>query len=259
MRRAISLREFLGALAVGGLLCFPFSAQSALDLNAQLIDAAKYGQSAQVSSLIAQGASVSAVDSFGYTALMWAVGHANAATVQLLLKAGASFPKGFDPMVAACKGGRADIVALLAASGRPAADVDATGTPAVTDAALSGSTATVAALLAAGADIDAQDASGRTALSRAAQLGMTGMVAYLLSRGASPNLYDRFGYTALLWAAHDGRSGAVDALLRGGADISIKGRDGLSAAKLASRRGFPQIATAIQSHAAASAQRGGAP
>lgn len=58
-------------------------------LNADLLEAAKNGQTGKVLSLIKTGADVSAKDNFGKTALMWTGANGHIKTANLIRAAGA--------------------------------------------------------------------------------------------------------------------------------------------------------------------------
>jgi ankyrin repeat protein len=214
-----------------------------------LVAAIKKGDLSALQAQLAQGADVGAKDQYGWTATMWAVGHANAPMLAALLNAGGDpAPAGapaFNAMIEAAKGDRPDVVALLAARGFACGAKDAQGVPALAYATAKVSTGTVAALLACKADVNAKDANGFTPLIRAVPNGQAGTASFLLAHGARPNARDGRGYTALMWAAHDGAAAAAKALLAAKADPAIKGKDGLTAYAIATARGRTDVAALL--------------
>jgi ankyrin repeat protein len=63
------------------------------DVNSDLLDAARKGDTATVQSLLGSGANVNATDEHGGTALMYAAVNGHTATVQALVDAGADVDK----------------------------------------------------------------------------------------------------------------------------------------------------------------------
>lgn len=210
-----------------------------------LVGAIKAGQgSVKVKALLAGGARIGDKDQYGWTASMWAVGHADAATVSALLAAGGDLAAapGFNPMVEAAKGGRSDVVALLAAKSFDCNAKDDRGRPALDYAVALSSTDTTAALLDCKADVNGRDAHGATPLISAVEMGQNAQAAFLLSHGAQPDLRDGNGFTALMWAARDGRADLVKTLLAGGATATLKSVTGQTAHAIAAARGFTDAA-----------------
>lgn len=228
------------AVLLAPLLYIGASAQEAAD--PPLITALKAGDSATVRALAKDASARDAKDRFGWTGAMWAAGHADAATLKLLLDAGASVSApGYDALGEAARNGAAANIPLLAAKGLDCSAKDASGAAPLHYAAAV-SAAAVDALLACKAKVNARDADGRTALTRAAQMGRADVVKKLLAAGAKVNLKDRLGYTALMWAAHEGRVDAVKALRAAKADPGLKALDGQTAQAMAASRGHADAA-----------------
>lgn len=213
------------------------------DEPASLIEAVKSGSAAQVRARLDAGDDPLAKDQYGWTAAMWAAGHASAATLALLIDRTGKYPGEFRPVVEAAKGGKGANAALLVSRGWQADERDATGSTALMLAAGAGSTTTVKALLDAGAAPGLKDGHGQTALMRASQTGHAAVVALLAGRkGAGLNARDENGFTALMWAARGGQVKAIGALLAAGADRAVRGLDGSTAAELAVKRGGAEAA-----------------
>ena len=78
--------RMITAMLVALLISIPAFAQ---DVNAQLLEAAKKGQTSEVLALLIAGAKVKEKDDKGWTALMYAAQGGHTETVQVLLDAGA--------------------------------------------------------------------------------------------------------------------------------------------------------------------------
>jgi len=221
---------------------------SAVVADPPLVAAVKEHDPSHLKALIAAGEGLEAKDQYGWTALMWAVGHCDAGTVQALLDAGAALPEdapSFSAVIEAAKGARADVLPILAAKGLDCSAKDETGTPALSFAVAHVSTATLKALLACKAKIDAKDAHGFTPLMRAVQLGQISAVKFLISKGAKVNVVDAQGRSALMLAAQDGRVEEAKALLAAKADPSLAGLDGRTAAQIAAARGHSDVSALL--------------
>src|SRR6266513_787656 len=145
----------------------PASASSQ-DLNKKLLDAAEAGDTAEVRSLLREGANPNAKGGYGSTALMGAAVRGHTETVRALLEKGAE----------------------VNAKGN-------TGRTALMEAALEGYTETVRTLLEKGAEVNAKDNAGWTPLFWAAFSRRTDTVRALLQTGADITVRDRDGETAL--------------------------------------------------------------
>ena len=213
-----------------------------------LVAAVKAGDLSGLKAAIAAGAAVGDKDKFGWTAVMWAIAHGGAPMTQALLNAGADpAPKGvpFDAMIEAAKGGRFDVVPLLAAKGLSCSEKDELGVPALSYAVSQVSTATALALIGCKADVNAPDSNGFTPLIRAVQAHQSAEVRLLIASGARLNVRDGQGYTALMWAAHNGFDDAAQALLAAKADHRLRGKNGQSARDIAQKRGSAGVAAVL--------------
>ena len=147
-----------------------------------------------VAALLRQGVDPNGADSYGSTALHWAVDLDDLATVELLIRAGAN-PKatnryGVAPLSLACTNGNAAIIGRL---------------------------------LDAGADPNTMAPGGETALMTASRTGKVDAVEILLARGADVNARESVrGQTALMWAAAEGHASAIRALVAAGADVNAR-------------------------------------
>src|SRR6266513_1845337 len=182
------------------------------DLNKKLLDAAEAGDTAEVRSLLREGANPNAKGGYGSTALMGAAVRGHTETVRALLEKGAE----------------------VNAKGN-------TGRTALMEAALEGYTETVRTLLEKGAEVNAKDNAGWTPLFWAAFSRRTDTVRALLEKGAEVNAKDDMGKTALIEAARQGRTETVRALLQAGADITVRDRDGETALSGAEKHNYSDV------------------
>jgi len=161
-----------------------------------LHEAARYGDTAAVEALLAEGRDVDARDRGRWTPLVWAAAYLHDDTLRVLIEAGAD-------LEAIGRAGKNSGTALMWAAKKPF------------------SRSTVALLLAAGADPDGTDQYGRTALMMAAQTGQVGNMRLLIAHGADVNrvndLPARHGRTALEIARKWGETEAADLLKQAGA------------------------------------------
>ncbi len=137
------------------------------DVNSQLIEAGKKGETRNIEGLLAAGAEVDAKDEKGVTALMHASAEGHIQSVEALLDAGADVDAqasdGLTALMVVARG-KTEIARALLDAG---ADVNAKAQHGVTPllvAVAMGNTLIVRALLDAGADVDAKADSGVTAL-----------------------------------------------------------------------------------------------
>ncbi len=126
------------------------------DVNSQLMEATRGGQTERVQELLEAGADVNAKIEGNVTALMFAASEGHTDTMRTLLEAGAEVGEKHS----------------------------FTGASALDYAALAGHTEAVVALLEAGVDVDAKDQGGRTALMWAKRNGHTEIAELLKKAGA---------------------------------------------------------------------------
>ena len=151
-RNAGTLRSFSAVLF---LLPFLFVHTAYGDMNAELIEAAKVGDTVKLKRLINQGVNVNVTNVKGTTALMWAAYKNHIEFVKVLIDSGV--------------------------------DVNAKtedGWTALMDAAIEGHAAMLKILIDAGADVNATQGDGNTASTWAAEKGHAGIVDILKRAGA---------------------------------------------------------------------------
>jgi uncharacterized protein len=201
------------------------------DLNKQLLDAAKAGNSEQVLELIAAGADVNAHDEHCWThsmrsCLMSSVRNGHTEIVQRL---NAQKNNGDTALILAAKNGHTNIVQELISAGAHINAQNNEGATALTYASYNGHTETVEQLFVAGADVNAQTKSYFTAILLATFKGHTAIVKSLVAAKAKVNIQNNNGYTPLIAAANCGHIDIVEALCEAFADATLRNNDGLSA------------------------------
>jgi len=181
-----------------------------------LFDAAQYGHSEVVKSLLEAGAEVDSKDShYRRTLLSWAAEEGHSEVVKSLLEA------------------KAEVDAKDNRYGR---------TP-LSWAAMNGHSEVVKSLLEAQAEVDAKDEYGRTPLSWAAMDGHSEVVKSLLEAQlqAEVDAKDKYGQTPLSWAARNGHSEVVKLLLQAKAEVDVKDKDGKTPLELAQGKGYKDV------------------
>jgi len=191
-------------------------------LDARLFAAAASGEVAVVQELLARGASVSARDEHGGTALMAAT-HANQVeTAALLVAAGSDVN---------AKDDRQDSPYLFAGA--------------------EGRLAILKITLAAGADLKSTNRFGGTALIPACEKGHLENVKVLLQTKIDVNHVNRLGWTALMETAMKKKRGPVHTeitrlLLAAGADPNIPDKQGVTPLSHAVQAGNLEIAALLR-------------
>ena len=185
-------KKLTGSMLLATLL--PATAGGAAAQGTGLLDAARAADAAGVIVLLDQGASASARQADGATALHWAAHWDDAVMADALLGAGADVDAANDfgatPLWLACR---------------------------------NGSETMVAALLAAGADANAALPSGETVLMTASRTGSAEAVRLLVSHGADLNAREHTrGQTALMWAVAQQHPDVVETLIALGADVHAR-------------------------------------
>ena len=210
------------AALVAGTIILPWTAAAA---DAPLLEAAKSGDAARVSALLADGADARAASPDGTTALHWAARAASAEAVERLLAAGAD-PEpanryGVTPLALAAESGEPAVVGTLLAAGADPNTATPAGETVLMVAARTGRVPVLDQLLAAGATVDATESwRGQTALMWAAAENNADAVARLLAAGADVEARSSSGLTPLLFAVREGQLDATRALLAGGAGVN---------------------------------------
>jgi uncharacterized protein len=198
------------------------SGSGAATLDAALIEAARRGDAGEVRRLLEQGASVTARDPEGATALVAAAYGNHLEAARALVEAGADVN---------AKDRTEQSAFLLATSENYLELLDLT--------------------LAAGADVAAKDSYNGTGLIRAAERGHAEVVRRLLATPIEVDHVNRLGWTALLEAVILGDGGpdhlrTVRLLVEAGADVDLPDRDGVTVLAHAERRGQEQIAAVLR-------------
>lgn len=171
----------------------------------RLFHAAAHGDSKLVAKLLDSGANPAASDEDGWTALLWASAHGDAASVELLVAAGSDLEavttrEKQTPLILAARLNRVEVVRTLIKRGAKIRSVDGIGWNALMWAALKGREDVVTELLKAGAGANVVDSDGNTPLILAARQGRVETVAILLSHGADRKAKNSDGKTALDYA-----------------------------------------------------------
>ncbi|SOZ40221.1 ankyrin repeat domain-containing protein [Cupriavidus neocaledonicus] len=183
----------------------------------QLREAAARGDAAQVSALLAQGASIDARDAQGRTALLLATHHNRVQAARVLIDAGA------------------DVNAQDAIHDSPYLYAGARGLNEI-----------LRLTLAHGADLRSTNRYGGTALIPAAERGHVETVRMLIAAGVAVDHVNRLTWTALLEAIILGNGGAahteiVRLLVQAGANVNLADGDGVTPLQHARQRGYWQI------------------
>ena len=215
-------------------------------LNQQLLQAAGAGDTAEVLSLIREGAGVNARGAtYGNTALIDAAARGYTATVRAVLEKGGEVDArdnaGRTALMEAAFGGYTDTVRLLLEKGAKVNATDHEGWTPLFWAAFSRRSDTIRLLLEKGADVNAKNKHEDNALIHAAYGGDMDTVAVLLDHHADVNAKDDMGKTALIEAARQGHTDAVRLLLENGAAVDLQALDGSTALSLATQQRYSDI------------------
>jgi ankyrin repeat protein len=195
------------------------------DGTSALMEAAVADDAGVLRTLLDRGADINAKNQAGATALMWAAGDYD--KTRLLLDRGAVLSASSDSgrtalMIAAGGGHATEIAQLLVEKGADARYAH-DGYTVLMEAAEQGDRELVDLLLKQGANVKSTNRVGWTALHNGAMNGNTGIVADLIIGGADANARENFhGTTPLHWAAASGNAEVVKLLLAHGADPNVK-------------------------------------
>ncbi|MDH3671668.1 MAG: ankyrin repeat domain-containing protein [Gammaproteobacteria bacterium] len=208
------------------------------DLDDRLIEAVKFGKTAEVQELLSLGADADVMDPYKRSVLLLAARRGYVSIVKLLVgryaNVNAENHLQKTALMGAALNGYLEIVEILL---RENADVNAKnwlGETAIGWATINGHPKIVALLLRYGAEYDSADGHGWTPLMYAAKKSHTDIVKLLLENGADPNVPGDKGWSPLMIAAERGNTEAVEVLLAKGADlfaISLRQETALSLAE----------------------------
>lgn len=249
----LTIRASLGIPVLMAAALFVWPSGPGHAAGSPLADAARDGELAPVTDLIAQGSDVNLAASDGSTALLWAAYHHHAEMAHALLAAGADpdVPNNFGvtPLVQASRTGDAAVMEVLLDGGADITLAHPEGLTPLMAAAGTGRLDAVRLLLDRGADPNAADSfQNQTALMWAAAEGHLDVVDTLLLAGADPNAQARFseltkrsdygdypsgGFTALMWAVRNGNEDIVRRLVEAGADLNLRNGDDATAMMIA--------------------------
>jgi len=209
-------------LRLTSILLLTSSCFAAALTDTNLLDAVKSENVTAVKAALAKGASVTAADPDGSTALHWAA------------------QRNHDEIVAA----------LMAAGAKVEAKTRFNVTP-ISLAAMNGNAKMIARMLDAGADANGTSNEGQTLLMTASLHGNPDAVKLLIQRGAKVNTIEPYrGQTAMMFAAGEGNAKAVAQLVEFGGDVKLKSKGGYTAFLLAVRNRHMDAAKVLLAHGA---------
>lgn len=176
-----------------------------------LMAAASVGAASAVSALLESSPElVNAVDSTGFTALVYAVEENQLESARLLLKAGADpnikTHSGWTALMSASSEGRDQLVELLVDQGAHLETGNGYRWTAVHHAVLDRRYSTLKLLLERGASPNAASVNGLTPLMEAARKGDRESAELLIRHGGDPDLVAEFGKSAIQLAEAQGHS-----------------------------------------------------
>ncbi|CAN0298702.1 unnamed protein product, partial [Scytosiphon promiscuus] len=232
--------------------------------------AVEQGNVEAVKLLIEHGASLSAADKRGRTALHLAIEHVDLAIehvdtseerlaiIDALLEAGGDVDarEGEDdeaPLHVATRRGSVETVAALLRHGANSNKLDRNNQAPLYLAVREENIDAVRALVSAGAQLSRRGGDdGLTALIMAAKVGKVDAVRVLVEHGASLNATSTSGKTALHLAATHDEAAAARVLLEAGARVDERDHEGETPLHVASSLGSSEVVTALLNHGACS-------
>lgn len=200
-------------------------------VDAQLLAAAKRGDTAAVESLLQQGATIEAIDQNKETPLILVASAGHADTVKMLLNHGANVDARDEydntALIEAAQRGYTDIVKVLLGKHADVEVIAKYSGNALGLAAANGHTEIVKLLLDDGAKIDASGDNGATPLMLASK-GSFETAKLLLDRKANLESKDKSGYSAIFYAAGWGKVDILKLLIERGANVTAQANNGIT-------------------------------
>ena len=225
---------------------------AARDLNFMLFDASARNCTALMPVLLKQGASVTARDRFGSTALLIAARSGHVEAIEFLLAEGSDIEHvnlaGSTALLRAVTANRRKAARHLLKAGANPDKANIKKISPLVAASFNGSRRLVKQLLKAGANPSQTDASGKGPAVYAAGKGYNDILKLLLDAGADVNQVYGNSLTALMWAAGHANDvpaaeglAAARLLIERGAKIGIADNRGKTALMIAAERNHPEI------------------
>ena len=204
-----------------------------------LILASKNGDTDLFDLLIMHGAELSIRDSFGSTALDWAIQENKIDIVRKIL---ASTKTKIDfnnnsSLISAVYSNQPSMVALLLQNGALINSRDSQGDTPLIAAAKTGNAAIFDLVMENGADKNLLDASGRSPFVLACQAGHILLVNAFIQAGTDVNSSSTHSLTPLMFAAANGQAAVVDLLLSNHANPDVVNSENKTAIYLAAENG----------------------
>ncbi len=230
-------------------------------LNFFLFDSADRGCISIAKELLSRGASISARDRSGNTAVARAARHGETQFLEFLLDQGAIVDptnvRGSTPLLQAVVEDRRRTTKLLLEHGANPNSVNKRKVTPLIAAAYNGNSLILKLLLDVGAQLGGVDATGKGALVYSAAKGFSRIVEALLDAGEPVNSRFSYSLTALMWASghtnevpsSDGVR-TVSLLLARGANLIARDDRGRTALMIAAQRGHKHIIELLLDHGA---------
>lgn len=216
-------------------------ARQQVDVNAldsfswtALMYACYYGHESATRMLLLAGAATNIYDNDHISALIWASGRGHTSCVIQLIQLGRAKVNevdkfGSSPLIWACRKGYTDIATILLKAGANIDSIGMFGWSALLVSVLNGHLETLKLLLQFKPNVNTCDVNRYTPLIAASKEGKAEMVRLLLKARAFVNLSDAYGHSALIHATKGGHLEVLDLLLRNHADVDHCGVDRKSA------------------------------
>jgi len=222
------------------------------DLNFMLFDASARNCTKLMPVLLKEGASVTARDRFGSTALLIAARSGHVEAIEFLLAQGSDIEHvnlaGSSALLRAVTANRKKTARYLLKAGANPDKANVKKISPLVAASYNGSRRLVKQLLKAGANPSQTDASGKGPAVYAAGKGYTDILKLLLDADADVNQVYGNGLTALMWAAGHANDvpsaeglATAKLLIERGAKFDIADNRGKTALMIAAERNHPEI------------------